>query len=105
MSDIQTTRVLVDNIKERFHFQESKVYLKEKYLPRLHTLHNGGKFTVTINLLAYLRTAPTDNAVILDDYGNPIDVQVKDLLSAAEEVYTTVMFQWNAELQALSTKR
>jgi hypothetical protein len=105
MSDIQTTRILVDNIKERFHFQESKVYLKEKYLPRLTTLHNGGKFTVTTELLAYLRTTPTDKAVLLDDYSNPISVRVKDLLYAAEEVYTTVMLEWNAELQALSTKR
>lgn len=105
MSDIQTTRVLVDNIKERFHFQESKVYLKEKYLPRLTTLHNGGKFTVTTELLAYLRTTPADKAVLLDDYSNPISVRVKDLLYAAEEVYTTVMLEWNAELQALSTKR
>lgn len=96
---------LIDNIKERFHYQESKIYLKEKYEPRLYVLHSGGKFTVTPSILTFLRTTTTDKAVILDDYGNPIRVEVKDLLSEAEQTYTTTMLEWHNELQELSTKR
>jgi hypothetical protein len=99
------TSALIREAKIRFQHQESKIYLREKYAAELKFTAQGGLWTASRELLAYLRTETQETAILLDNYEKPVKVNVKLLLETAEKNYNSVMENWHAELAQLSTKR
>lgn len=96
---------LIQEVKARFKHQESKIYLEEKYQNSLSFANQGGLWTASIELLTFLRTSTTDTVVILDNYNNPVRVEVAELRDAVEQVYEEVMSQWHTEYTELQKNR
>jgi hypothetical protein len=102
-----STKVLVDNIKHRFNHNESRLYLKEKYTNRLTIAYSGGMFTITPQLIAFLRNSTTGESheFLVDIYNNPVKVDREEFLKIATETYNGAMEQWHTEYQELQAKR
>ena len=49
------TRILIERARARFNHQESRQYLIEKYSNQLHVSYRGGMWTVTTDLINFLR--------------------------------------------------
>ena len=66
----------------KFEFEVQKKNLKENLTANLTVSVNGGMFIATIDLMAFLATWPNqdEEIVILDQYDNPIKVEVANLL-------------------------
>ena len=96
---------LVKTARLRFKHNESKIYLKEKYRGRLVIPFNGGMFTATIELLAFLSSLKSDSVIVLDNYDNPIEVVPTELYEQLLFTYNSVMRDWNEEVKELSKLR
>jgi hypothetical protein len=98
---------IVEKAKARFNHNEARIYLKEKYTNLLQLVHMNGMFTVTVELIAFLRTPSNDTeyVIIVDDYGNPIQVNREKLLEEAQEHYSMVMAHWLEEHTQLAETR
>lgn len=84
--------------------------LKEKFLASLVYFYNGGSFTVTKELINFVKTlVDTGNdtdVVLIDD--NDIPVSVKDLndfLSSIMNIYFTAANEYYTEYQTLRKNR
>lgn len=99
------TTALIREAKARFQHQESKQYLKEKYTASLNFVSQGGFWTASVELIAFLRTSETTEVILIDNYQKPIMVNVAELLVAAEETYSTVTEQWYTEFTELKSNR
>lgn len=98
------TKKLVQEARARFKHQESKIYLNEKYLSQLTFASQGGMWTITTNLISFLRTS-TNKVILLDDFNTPIRVDVKELLDECEKIYNGVMENWIKESEELQRNR
>lgn len=95
---------IVNEIKLATDFQLNKKILKEKIQTDLHLTHNGGMFKITPELLAFVQTWPIDELYLEDIYENPIAVDRKTFLIAAQQHYQKVMNRWHqthAELKKI----
>jgi hypothetical protein len=99
------TKALLSEIKARFNHNTNKEYLKNKYKAKLILADQGGLWEINPTLLMFLATTTTEHMVLLDQYENPIRVNVKTLLSKATETYNTVMNDWHEEYKLLENKR
>lgn len=100
-----TTKVLVNTARERFYHSESRIYLTEKYKNKLNIPMAGGLWQITPELIAFLRTSTKQKEILVDSYGNPVEVDVGELLSLASETYSAVMGEWLDEHRKLSKFR
>lgn len=99
------TKKLIQEAKARFKHQEAKVYLQEKYQPRLLLTNQGGMWNVTPNFLSVLRTNPNQEDILMDSFNKPIKVKIADLLSESENLYRVVMNEWYEEFVELQNHR
>lgn len=95
---------LIQEIKARFNHHESKLYLQEKYTNQLTMVAQGGLWTITPQLLGYLKTAD-DETILIDNYNQPIKVNSAELLETLQDQYKTVTENWLSEFNALREKR
>lgn len=95
---------LIQEIKARFNHHESKLYLQEKYTNQLTMVAQGGLWTITPQLLGYLKTAD-DETILIDNYNQPIKVNRAELLETLQTQYKTVTENWLSEFNALREKR
>jgi hypothetical protein len=72
--------------------------LRESIYARLTVAHNGGLFSITTSLIAFLAAMPGDEIVVEDIYNNPIRVKRQQLLEQAKNQYVEIMLEWNTEL-------
>lgn len=98
------TNKLITEAKARFKHSESKLYLEEKYVNRLIIANQGGMWSVTPELLGFLKTAP-DEVILKDNYNNPVKVNSAELLSEAQTLYSAVMLAWFTEYTELQSSR
>lgn len=98
------TQSLITAAKARFHHQEAKLYLQEKYQNKLTIANQGGYWTITPEWLAYLQTCP-DTIIILDNYKNPVQVNSAELFHQAKLIYESTMSQWLDEWKTLERLR
>lgn len=99
------TNALIREARARFQHQESKQYLKEKYLGKLRFTAQGGLWTASVELISFLRTTTQETIVLLDEYQKPIKVKSRPLLLEAEQIYTDVMSEWYDEYENLKSRR
>lgn len=96
---------LLSEAKARFSHNAAKDYLKEKYSNKLVIADQNGLWkadTQTINLLSSFNTK---KLVLIDTFGNPVQVNRKELLEKLQDLYTEVMDDWYKEWKELEEKR
>lgn len=99
------TNSLLAEIKARFNHNSAKDYLKDKYESKLVFADQSGLWKVSPEMLSFLRTSASKDAVLLDTYSNPVQVDTSKLLAKAESIYSTVMSEWAKEWKELESKR
>lgn len=99
------TKTLIAEAKARFSHNSAKDYLKEKYNSKLTIAAQNGLWKAdaeTINILSLFKTK---KVVLMDTFGNPVEVDRAELLDTLKNLYTTVMKEWYKEWKELEAKR
>lgn len=96
---------LIQECKTKFDHNLSKHYLKEKYESKLIFADQGGLWKATPDFLSFLASPTLNETVILDLYGNPIQVNKEQLSITAHSTYHNVMTEWHNEWSKLANKR
>ena len=58
-----------------------------------------------MRLLNILNTFKTKKLILIDTFGNPVEVDRAELLETLKELYATVMKEWYKETKELEAKR
>ena len=96
---------LVKQIRSRFDHATQKRLLKEKYHSKMTFAFAGGMWRAGPELLALLQSCPTEDAVIEDLYGTPVQINVLELQHLAHDRWQEQMTAWLIEHQQLSQQR
>jgi hypothetical protein len=99
------TKELIIEAKARFNHNSAKAYLKSKYQSKLIVADQGGLWTATPNLIAFLSSTQDINTVLLDSYDNPVKVDTTKLLIKLKETYRIAMEEWHNEFSILEKTR
>ena len=99
------TEDLIAHARSRFNHESAKRLLKEKYQARMLFAHAGGMWRAGPELLVLLATVPPGDAVILDLYENPIQVNPEQLRVMAMQRWQEQMNAWLVEHEELNKKR
>jgi hypothetical protein len=99
------TNALVAHARARFDHETAKRILKEKYEARMLFAYNGGMFRADQHLMVLLQAIPTEEAVILDLYGNPVKINTIELGHQVGERFQEIMNAWLIEHEANNKKR
>ena len=104
MSDPNT---LVKNIRKRFDHEAAKKTLKEKYEAKMLFAAFGGMWEAGPKLLCTLKSLDdvSDEAVIVDKYGNPCKVNVLELKTETLERWQEQMNAWLVEYEEIQKQR
>lgn len=110
---ISTMENLETYARERFELNRQKQTLKEQQQQRLTVTHNGGLFRVDMTLLNYLYMKnvnaglfqQTTKCILPDSYDTPIEVDIVELVTLAEQRWNEVHNDWYNEYEELKTKR
>jgi hypothetical protein len=99
------TDQLIAHSRARFDHAAAKRVLAEKYQARMTFAHNGGMFCADQNLMVLLQAIPTEQAVILDLYKNPVKVNTVELAHQVGERFQEIMNAWLVEYEEISKQR
>jgi hypothetical protein len=99
------TEDLIAHARSRFNHESAKRLLKEKYQARMLFAHAGGMWRAGPELVVLLATVPPGNAVILDLYENPIQVNPEQLRDLAMQRWQEQMNAWLLEHEQLNKQR
>ena len=99
------TEDLIAHARSRFNHESARRLLKEKYEARMLFAHAGGMWRTGPELLVLLATVPPGNAVILDLYENPIQVNPEELRGQAMQRWQEQMNAWLVEHEQLNQQR
>ena len=99
------TDALIAHARARFDHVAAKRVLKEKYQARMLFAYAGGMWRAGPELINILATVPPGNAVLLDLYENPVQVQPEELRGLAMQRWQEQMNAWLVEHDELSKKR
>ena len=99
------TEQLIAHGRARFDHVAARRMLKEKYQARMVFAYAGGMWCAGPELLNILATVPPGDAVVLDLYETPVQVQPEELRSLAMQRWQEQMNAWLVEHTELGTKR
>ena len=99
------TENLIAHARSRFNHESARRLLKEKYQARMLFAHAGGMWRAGPELLVLLATVPPGDAVILDLYETPIQVNPEQLRSLVMMHWQEQMNAWLVEHEQLSRQR
>ena len=99
------TASLISDAKARFSHNSAKAYLKDKFSSKLIVAEQGGLWTASPALISFLASIDAEYVVIIDNFDNPVSVNVSELHTKMVYTYMTVMAEWNAEWESLESKR
>jgi len=99
------TDALIAHARARFDHVAAKRVLKEKYQARMLFAYAGGMWRAGPELINILATVPPGDAVLLDLYENPVQVQPEELRGIAMQRWQEQMNAWLVEHDELSKKR
>lgn len=74
------TQTLIQEAKARFNHNLAKATLKEKYENKLILAEQGGLWKADMSTIAFLNSYKEKNIVLLDTFGNAVNVDRKALL-------------------------
>lgn len=88
--------------ESKFDIKAAKLALLERVDSQLVVTHNGGLFKATPSLIAYitgLRMNTTGRTVILDEYNNPIKIEISEffekILAANQYALNSYRIEYN----------
>ena len=96
---------IIAHARARFDHEATRRVLKEKSQARMLFAHSGGMWRAGPELLVLLATVPPGDAVILDLYETPIQVNPEQLRGIAMQHWQEQMNAWHVEYEQLSKKR
>ena len=99
------TEDLIAHARSRFNHESARRLLKEKYQAKMLFAHAGGMWRAGPELVVLLATVPLGNAVILDLYENPIQINPEQLRSLAMQRWQEQMNAWLIEYEQLNKQR
>jgi len=99
------TEDLIAHARSRFNHESARRLLKEKYEARMLFAHAEGMWRAGPELLVLLATVPPGDAVILDLYENPIQVNPEELRGQAMQRWQEQMNAWLLEHDQLNKQR
>jgi hypothetical protein len=99
------TEDLIAHSRARFDHATAKRVMKEKYQARMIFAHNGGMWCAGPELLVMLATVPPGDAVILDLYENPVQINPEELRGMAMQRWQEQMNAWLVEHKQAQSKR
>jgi len=99
------TNELITHSRARFDHYQARIVLKEKYQAKLTFAYAGGMWRADPELLVLLATVPPGDAVILDLYETPIQVNPEELRGLAMTRWQEQMNAWLVEHQELNRNR
>ena len=99
------TDKLVAHSRARFDHAAAKRTLKEKYEAQLIIGHEGGMFKSSPEMITFFTLCGDKVVVVLDMYGNPIEVNAATLLRLMLGKWEACMKNWHSEYQELNKKR
>ena len=83
-----------------------KRILHEKYLGDLVLYHNGGKFTVTKELLNFCHILGSDKTILVDDNNTPVQIDnLSQFKTLAHQKYADATNVYLASYKEITTKR
>ena len=92
-------------IKARLDHQQAKHMLKEKYQAKMIFAYNGGMFCAGPELQMLLASCNSEQAVVLDLYDTPTQVNVAELATVSRERWQEQMNAWLCEWKELQQQR
>ena len=99
------TKTLIAEAKARFSHNSAKDYLREKYNSKLTVAVQNGLWKADAETINILNTFKTKKLILIDTFGNPVEVDRAELLETLKELYATVMKEWYKETKELEAKR
>jgi hypothetical protein len=99
------TNSLVAHARARFDHAVAKRILKEKYEAKMLFAYRGGMWRAGPELQTTLLTCPAAEAVLLDLYENPINVDTKELYAQSQQRWQEQMNAWLVEHDQNQKKR
>jgi hypothetical protein len=96
---------LIAHARSRFNHESARRLLKEKYQARMLFAYNGGMWHAGPELLILLAIVPPGDAVILDLYETPIQVDPEQLRGIAMLRWQEQMNAWLIEHEQLNKQR
>ncbi len=99
------TEDLIAHARSRFNHESARRLLKEKYQARMLFAHAGGMWHAGPELVVLLATVPPGNAVILDLYETPVQVNPEELRGQAMQRWQEQMNAWLLEHEQLNKQR
>jgi hypothetical protein len=91
------TDALIAHARTRFDHETSRRVLKEKYQARMLFAHRGGMWRAGPELIVLLATVPPGDAVVLDLYETPVQVNPEQLRGLAMQLWQEQMNAWLVE--------
>jgi len=99
------TDKLAERIRARFDHNQAKRVLREKYNAKMQFAHAGGMWHAGPVLLNTLHICPYEEAVLEDIHGNPIKINVPDMIFLVEQRWQEQMNAWHAEYERTKRQR
>lgn len=99
------TNELYEHGRARFEHAAARRLLKEKYQAKMLFAYAGGMWQAGPDLQITLLTCPGTEAVILDLYENPVQVNTRELLAQSQQRWQEQMTAWLIEYQDLRSRR
>ena len=99
------TQDLISYARSRFNHESARRLLKEKYEAKMLFAHAGGMWRASPELLVLLATVPPGDAVILDLYETPVQVNPEQLRGMAMMHWQEQMNAWYVEHEQLNKQR
>lgn len=96
---------IAQRVRARFEYSVARQVMREKYQAKMLFAHAGGMWRAGPDLICLLQSCPDESSVIEDLYGNPVLVDVSDMLMLAQQRWQEQMNQWLIEYQELSRQR
>ena len=96
---------LISHSRARFDHVAAKRILQEKYEARMIFAHAGGMWRAGPELQTMLLTCPDTQAVILDLYDTPVQVNTQELLAQSQQRWQEQMNAWLVEYEQLNQNR
>jgi hypothetical protein len=99
------TEQLIAHGRARFDHAAARRVLKEKYQARMTFAYRGGMFSAGPDLLVLLATVPPGDAVILDLYETPVQINPEELRGMAMQRWQEQMNAWLIEHEEINQQR
>jgi hypothetical protein len=99
------TKTLISEAKARFNHNSAKAQLKDKYDGKFIIAEQGGLWKASPELIAFLNAIDDNFVILIDNFGNPVQVNRDQLLTILKDTYHKVMLDWYKEWKEIETIR